>query len=177
MHRKNGQFASLKDGEKTYAGNIDSGDSIPHPEPTWVWTIFLASDSLYQQHLCKESVALFLSTLGYALCSCILRALRLISSTSDFGVRMAVVARNEGFHSEVTKLWHSDLRFCLHILLTCPAVSLCHCWFKILHSYSAHFSCSLIMSLGWDFASSFFLLICIYYPLNLQTKKMSTLWY
>ncbi|XP_019231402.1 PREDICTED: GATA transcription factor 19-like isoform X2 [Nicotiana attenuata] len=34
MHRKNGQFASLKDGEKTYAGNIDSGDSIPHPEPT-----------------------------------------------------------------------------------------------------------------------------------------------
>nr|XP_016433125.1 PREDICTED: GATA transcription factor 17-like isoform X5 [Nicotiana tabacum] len=34
MHRKNGQFASLKDGEKTYAGNIDSGDSIPHHEPT-----------------------------------------------------------------------------------------------------------------------------------------------
>lgn len=125
----------------------------------------------------KIQLLYYLSILGYALCSCILRALRLISSTSDFGVRMAVVARNEGFHSEVTKLWHSDLRFCLHILLTCPAVSLCHCWFKILHSYSAHFSCSLIMSLGWDFASSFFLLICIYYPLNLQTKKMSTLWY
>ncbi|KAJ8529932.1 hypothetical protein K7X08_036767 [Anisodus acutangulus] len=34
MHRKNGQFASLKEGESTSADNIDSGDSTPHPEPT-----------------------------------------------------------------------------------------------------------------------------------------------
>lgn len=40
----------------------------------------------------KIQLLYYLSILGYALCSCILRALRLISSTSDFGVRMAVVA-------------------------------------------------------------------------------------
>ncbi|KAK4378559.1 hypothetical protein RND71_000421 [Anisodus tanguticus] len=34
MHRKNGQFASLKGGGNTSADNIDSGDSTPHPEPT-----------------------------------------------------------------------------------------------------------------------------------------------
>ncbi|XP_055816077.1 GATA transcription factor 19-like isoform X2 [Solanum dulcamara] len=34
MHRKNGQFASLKEGEKSSADNIDSGDSTAHPEPT-----------------------------------------------------------------------------------------------------------------------------------------------
>ncbi|MCD7457444.1 hypothetical protein HAX54_035092 [Datura stramonium] len=33
MHRKNGQFASLKDCEKTSAENIDSGDSTARPEP------------------------------------------------------------------------------------------------------------------------------------------------
>ncbi|XP_049409689.1 GATA transcription factor 19-like isoform X4 [Solanum stenotomum] len=34
MHRKNGQFASLKEGEKSSADNIDSGDSAAHSEPT-----------------------------------------------------------------------------------------------------------------------------------------------
>ncbi|XP_015070009.1 GATA transcription factor 19-like isoform X2 [Solanum pennellii] len=34
MHRKNGQFASLKEGGKSSADNIDSGDSAAHSEPT-----------------------------------------------------------------------------------------------------------------------------------------------
>ncbi|CAN4111979.1 unnamed protein product [Withania somnifera] len=34
MHRKNGQFASLKEDEKTAADNIESGDSTSHPETT-----------------------------------------------------------------------------------------------------------------------------------------------
>lgn len=34
MHRKNGQFASLKEAEKSSSGNTNSGDSAVHPEPT-----------------------------------------------------------------------------------------------------------------------------------------------
>lgn len=48
MHRKNGQFASLKESSKVDTGNWDSSDSIPFPESTWVWIPLLIGFKIYR---------------------------------------------------------------------------------------------------------------------------------